>query len=48
MKVEVYRGFKEVNFVNKLVGQYQGKIADLLDNSEYTVHYICVFMLKKI
>jgi len=48
MKVEVYRGLKGFNFFNKLVGQYQGKVEDLLDNSEYNVRYIRVFVLKKI
>jgi len=46
MKVEVYRGFKDVNFFNELVGQYQGKVEDLLDSSEYNVPYIRVFMLN--
>ena len=48
MKVKVYRGFNSINWFNKLVGQYQGNIEDLLDNSEYNVRYIRVFMLKKI
>jgi len=48
MKVKVYRGFKDVNFFNKLVGQYQGKVEDLLDNGEYNVRYILAFILKKI
>ena len=48
MKVKVYRGFKDINFFNKLVGQYQGKVEDLLDNGEYNVRYILAFILKKI
>jgi hypothetical protein len=48
MKVEVYRGFKGVNFFNKLVGQYQGNVEDLLDTGEYNVCYKRAFRLKKI
>ena len=48
MKVKVYRGFKSINWFNKFVGQYRGNVKDLLDNSEYNVRYVPVFMLKRI
>lgn len=48
VKVVVYRGFGTnfdiVNLFNVLVGQYEGKVRDLLDNSEYSVCYMCVFV----
>ncbi|KIJ98444.1 hypothetical protein K443DRAFT_123651 [Laccaria amethystina LaAM-08-1] len=37
IKVEVYRGFNSINWFNKLVGQYQGKVEDLLDNDASVV-----------
>jgi hypothetical protein len=40
MKVEFYRAFKGINISNHLVGQHEGKIVDLLEKSEYIVHYI--------
>ena len=46
MKVKVYRGFKSINWFNKFVGQYQGNVEDLLDNSEYNVCSMGVCMLK--
>jgi len=49
MKVELYRGFKDINVFNHYVGQYEGKVVDLLENSEYNVRCMCVaVMLKKI
>ena len=45
MKVEV---FKVCKVFNTLVGQYQGNVEDLLDNSEYNVCYIRVSILRKI
>ena len=48
MKVELYRGFKDINLFNDLVGQHEGKVVDLLENSEYIVRYIHAFMLKTI
>ena len=48
MKVRLYRGFKSLNWFSKFVGQYQGNVEDLLDNSECNVRYMCVFMLNKI
>jgi hypothetical protein len=49
MKVELYRGFKDINLFNHLVGQYEGKVIDLLENSEYNVrHMIHAVMLKMI
>ena len=48
MKVKLYRGFKSLNWFNKFVGQYQGNVEDLLDNSKYNVRYMHLFMLKKI
>ena len=43
MKVEV---FKVGKVFNTLVGQYQGNVEDLLDNSEYNVCSMGVCMLK--
>jgi hypothetical protein len=39
IKVALYRAFKGINLnlFNDLVGQYEGKIVDLLE-SEYIVH----------
>ena len=38
MKIVVYRGFKNsIKLFNHLVGQYEGKVVDLLENSEYIV-----------
>jgi len=48
MKVELYRIFKDINLFNDLVEQHEGKVVDLLENSEYIVCYIHAFMLKTI
>jgi len=48
VKVELYRGFKNINLFNDLVGQHKGKLLDLLENSEYIAHYMHAFMLKTI
>lgn len=38
MRIELYRGFKiQLNAANDFVGQYEGKVVDLLGNSEYTI-----------
>ena len=44
IKVVVYRGFGDLLTVS--VVQYEGKVEDLLDNSEYNVLYVRAFMLK--
>jgi hypothetical protein len=47
MKIVLYRGFKaDLASFDHLVGQYEGNIAELLDNSEYQVCYLDAFVLK--
>ncbi|KAG6905954.1 hypothetical protein DXG01_016698 [Tephrocybe rancida] len=49
MKIVVYRGFETgIKLLNNLVGQYEGKVVDLLENSQYSVRYLHAFMLKTI
>ena len=49
MKVVIYRGFRtDINLFNHLVGQHEGKVVDLLANSEYNVRYLHAFILKVI
>lgn len=50
MRIELYRGFKiQLNAANDFVGQYEGKVVDLLGNSEYIVvitftHALIIFL----
>jgi len=49
MKIVVYRGFeKDINLFNRLMGQHEGKVVDLLENSEYNVRYLHALTLKTI
>jgi hypothetical protein len=48
MKVELYRGFKGINLFNDFVGQHEGEVVDLLENSEYIVHQMHAVMLNTI
>jgi hypothetical protein len=48
MKVVLYRGFRTNNLFKTLMGQHEGKVADLLENSEYSVHYMHALKLKTI
>jgi hypothetical protein len=48
MKVVLYREFRKTNLFNHLVGQHEGKVVDLLENSVYNVHYTHALMLKTI
>jgi len=49
MKVVLYRGFETgIEPFNHLVGQHEGKVVDLLENSEYNVRYLHAFILKTI
>jgi hypothetical protein len=49
MKIAVYRGFEtDIKLLNHLVGQHEGKVVDLLENSEYNVRYLHALMLKTI
>ena len=48
MKVVLYRGFKDINLFDHLVGQHEGKIVHLLENSEYNVRHMHAPMLKTI
>jgi len=34
IKVVIYRGFSNINLFNDIVVQYEGRVEDLLDNSE--------------
>ena len=41
MKVVLYRKSKtNVSFLKHLVGQHEGKVVDILEDSEYNVRYI--------
>ena len=46
MKVVLYRGFRTNNLFKSLVGEYEGKVVDLLKNGEYNVHYSQALLLK--
>jgi hypothetical protein len=46
MKVVLYRGFKDTNLFNHPVGEYEGEIVNLLENSEYNIRYMHAPMLK--
>jgi hypothetical protein len=48
MKVVLYRGIgtTNLNLFTGFVAQYEGKIVDLLKNSEYKIRYMGTFMLK--
>jgi len=48
MKVVLYRGFGTNILPNSFVGQYEGKVVDLLENSESNVRYMHAFMLRSI
>ena len=48
MKVALYRGFRASNLFKSLVGEYEGKVVDLLKNGEYHAHYRRAFLLKTI
>ena len=49
MKVVLYRGFGTgIGLFNDLVGQHEGKVVDLLENSENNVRYMHALMLKTI
>ena len=49
MKVVLYRGFgTNIDLLNGFVGQYEGKVVDLLENSESNVSYMHAFMLRPI
>jgi hypothetical protein len=48
MKVALYRGFRTNDLFKDLVGEYEGKVVDLLKNGEYNVHYRRAFLLKTI
>ena len=49
MKIVVYRGFKkDIKVFNHLVGQHEGKVIDLLENSECSVRYLHALVLKTI
>ena len=48
MKVVLYRGFGTNILPNSFVGQYEGKVVDLLENSESNVRYLHAFMLTPI
>jgi hypothetical protein len=40
MKVVLYRGFGVIDLFNGLVGQHEGKVVNLLENSEYYARYM--------
>ena len=41
MKIVVYRGFgTTTNILSNFVGQHEGKVVDLLENSQYNVRYV--------
>jgi len=47
IKIVVFRGFgTTVDPLEKFVGQHQGKVIDLLENSEYNVRCLDAFMMK--
>ena len=49
IKVVLYRRSKiNLGHFDSLVGQYKGKVVDLLENSQYNVRYMRAFMLKTI
>jgi hypothetical protein len=49
MKVVLYRGIgTNINLFNGFVVQYEGKVVDLLESSEYNVRYMHAFMLMMI
>ena len=48
MKVVLYRGFGTNILPNSFVGQSEGKVVDLLANSEPNVRYLHAFMLRPI
>ena len=49
MKVVLYCGFgTNIDLLNGFVGQYEGKVVDLLANSESNVRYMHAFMLRSI
>ena len=48
MKVVLYRGFGTNILPNSFVGQYEGKVVDLLENSESNIRYLHAFMLTPI
>ena len=49
MKVVLYRGCgTNINLFNRFVGQYEGKVVDLLENSESNIRYLHAFMLTPI
>jgi len=45
MKVVLYRGFGTNILPNSFVGQYEGKVVDLLENSASNVSYMHRFTL---
>ena len=43
--VVLYRKSKtNLGFLDRLVGQHKGKVVDLLENSQYDVHYMRSFI----
>ena len=49
MKVVLYRGFgTNIDLLNGFVGQYEGKVVDLLENSESNICYMHAFKLRPI
>ena len=46
IKVVLYRGIGGIRLLDEFVVQYEGKVEDLLEKSEYNVRYLHVFMLK--
>jgi hypothetical protein len=49
LKIVVYRGFKtDIKLLDHLVGQHEGKVVDLLENSECNIRYLHAPMSKTI
>jgi hypothetical protein len=47
IKIVLYRGFGfDIKPINRFVGQHEGNVVDLLQNSEYNAHYLDAFMLN--
>jgi hypothetical protein len=47
IKIVVFRGFgTTVDPLKDFVGQHQGKVVDLLENSEYSVRFLDALMMK--
>lgn len=44
IKIVLYRGFgTNINLFNGFVVQYEGKVEELLDNSEDNIHFIQLY-----